>query len=143
MLIQPLLKVILIDDEPRDAALIKRCLDVSLPGMIEVTPAYPVTHAIALLEEWSRSPTLQSCNLILLDYFLGAENGIDVLKKIKGNPDLAMIPVVMVSGSWDKQIILDAITAGAAGWLRKDMTLRSKLTQLAEYWALCTPIPSK
>lgn len=58
-------------------------------------------------------------NMILLDYEMPDENGIEVLKKIRENPALLDIPVIFLTGVTDREKLLDAIAMKPQGFLLK------------------------
>lgn len=67
-------------------------------------------------------------DLILLDIMLPDGDGIDLLKKVKGNPKYKMIKVVPISNIDATAVINDAFASGADGYLIKNTILPSQLT---------------
>jgi CheY-like chemotaxis protein len=69
-------------------------------------------------------------DLILLDVFMPVMSGIDTLRQLKNDPVLESIPVIMVSGHHEKQVVLDCIMLGAVNYIVKPVdkeTLRAHL----------------
>lgn len=58
-------------------------------------------------------------NLILLDLEMPNLSGIEVLEKIKNNPKLEDIPIIIISSSEDKQKYSHVIKHGAVDFIRK------------------------
>ena len=58
-------------------------------------------------------------DLILLDIMLPKMNGIDVLTKLKLNPETKNIPVVLVTNLGQANIVKKAFELGAQGYLLK------------------------
>lgn len=58
-------------------------------------------------------------NLILLDYEMPEENGVEVLKKIRENEKLAQIPVIFLTGITDRQKLVEALVMKPQGYLIK------------------------
>jgi DNA-binding NtrC family response regulator len=56
-------------------------------------------------------------DIILLDYRLGSENGVDVLNQFKSQ--YPGIYVVMLSSYFDKQVVKEALESGAFDYLVK------------------------
>lgn len=56
---------------------------------------------------------------VLLDRRMPGMDGIDLLRRIKAEPRLAALPVVMQTASGDEQSILEGLTAGAYYYLTK------------------------
>ncbi|MDP2976349.1 MAG: response regulator, partial [Anaerolineales bacterium] len=54
--------------------------------------------------------------IVLMDIFLGAENGIDILRKMRQMPDLTKMKVVMSSGM---NLRDECLAAGANDFLLK------------------------
>lgn len=60
---------------------------------------------------------LDSCDVVLLDYYLNNENGIDILRKIKAkNPT---IPVIFLSGQEYVNVAIRSLKYGAFDYLEK------------------------
>ncbi len=62
-----------------------------------------------------------SPDLILLDIYLGNENGLDVLKRIQ--KDFSHIPVIMITGYSDVKIAIEAMKLGASDFLMKPLDI--------------------
>lgn len=58
-------------------------------------------------------------DLVLMDWNMPCINGIDCLRQIRANPVTANLAVVMVSSEALKERIVEAIQAGATGYLIK------------------------
>ena len=58
-------------------------------------------------------------DVILLDVLMPDMNGIEVLSKLKANPDWARIPVIMISGLTEMDAVIRCIAAGADDYLAK------------------------
>ncbi len=61
----------------------------------------------------------QQPDLVLLDLMLPKMSGVDVLKKIRAQPDLKQLPVVVFSNTYLTNIVQDAWKAGATKCLSK------------------------
>lgn len=62
---------------------------------------------------------LQGPKLILLDIMLPRMNGLDVLDKLKANPQTQKIPVVLITNLGQEEIIKQAAAKGAQGYMLK------------------------
>jgi two-component system NtrC family sensor kinase len=58
-------------------------------------------------------------DLMLLDYHMPGLNGVEVLEQIKSNPERNAIPVIMLTGVRERDIVQKSIQAGAAGFIIK------------------------
>ena len=113
-------KILIIDDDESLCYGLKR----SLGKYYEVFTAMDLEGAYILLKT-------ENFNLIFLDYSLGDENGLDVLKSIrKLTTD---IPVVMLTAHGSTELILDAIRAGAIDFLTKPAEIRHLIETIEKY----------
>jgi CheY-like chemotaxis protein len=78
----------------------------------------------ALVEEFDpvTSPPLDdkhaaSFDVVLLDYLLGKENGLDYLRRFRQNP--AFPPVIMLTAEGNERLAVSAIKLGAADYIPK------------------------
>ena len=58
-------------------------------------------------------------NLILLDFQMPGLNGLETLLRIKSDPDLHAIPVIMLTGASEKTLVQECIMAGAVDFIVK------------------------
>jgi CheY-like chemotaxis protein len=66
--------------------------------------------------------------LVILDKFMEGMNGIDVLKQIKDDPDLRILPVIMQTADTAPEKILEGIRAGAYYYLTKPFSAEKLLS---------------
>lgn len=75
-------------------------------------------------------------DLVLLDYMMPVMNGIDVLKVIRQDWQLAAIPVIMLTARAESEAVVAALAAGADDYVTKPIdfeVLRARVeTQLAK-----------
>lgn len=71
---------------------------------------------------------LNDCDVVLLDYYLNNENGIDILRKIKAqNPS---IPVIFLSGQEYVNIAIRSLKYGAFDYLEKSKLNFNKIMDI-------------
>ena len=80
-----------------------------------VLKSYGAEPAISLITE--KKP-----DAIVLDMMMPDLSGVDFLHRIRGNPDLADIPVIIVSARTLPQDIQAGLEAGASIYLTKPVT---------------------
>lgn len=84
-------------------------------------------EALELLAEHS-----QEVALILLDWNMPQMNGIETLRALKGRPDTAHIPVMMVTTESEGAAVVEAIRAGAAHYVTKPFTPQDLILRMME-----------
>ncbi len=73
----------------------------------------------------------QAFDLLMADWHMPQLDGMGLLKTVKANPSLKSMKVLMVTADDDQQHILEAILAGADGYLVKPVT-QERLQQKLE-----------
>ncbi|MCC7429642.1 response regulator [bacterium] len=58
-------------------------------------------------------------DLILLDYHMPKQNGLEILQKLKGNPEFSSIPVVMVTAETSSKTLSECLRNGAVDYIKK------------------------
>ncbi len=101
--------VLLVDDEPANL----HVLSATLKAECRIKTA---TNGAAALELAAREDRPQ---LILLDVMMPGMSGIEVLTRLRGNPDTRDIPVVIVSADTTEQTQIDGLEQGADDYLTK------------------------
>lgn len=81
---------------------------------LESVAAGETAEAVSILQQGS-------VDVILLDWHIGKESGIDLLKQIRGEMGLT-IPVIVFSGVEDQSKAGEALEAGANDFLSKPTT---------------------
>jgi CheY-like chemotaxis protein len=101
--------VLVVEDDEFQQKMLLRLLQQE---QVEVDAALTAAEADAAVRR--RTPSL-----ILLDYELPDGDGISWLLGIRSNPAWARIPVVMLTGNSDKQIVVTSMQAGASDFIVK------------------------
>ncbi len=82
-------------------------------------------------------PKLKGGNfdLLVTDWNMPGMQGIDLLKAVRADPELAHLPVMMVTAEQKKEQIIEAAQAGVNGYIVKPFTaatLKEKLDKIFE-----------
>jgi CheY-like chemotaxis protein len=72
-------------------------------------------------------------DLVLMDFVLPGDDGVALTEQIKAAPDLAAIPVVMVTGEARLDTLVRSMEAGAADFIVKPFTREALIAKLTKY----------
>ena len=101
--------VLIIEDEADAADLFAEMMRVSGFRVLKYTSSAP---ALAMM-------TAEKPDVVILDIMMPETSGLDVLRQMRHSPDLAGIPVVVVSAMSMPADIRSGIEAGASTYLTK------------------------
>jgi len=116
---------LVIDDDPVIQGLIK--------GILK-TIGLPIISAMNG-EEGLAKAREHKIQLILLDNEMPGVSGMDVLRRLKAEPELASIPVIMCTGAESNRFLSECFAAGAIDYLRKPFAsaeLRARVNAVLE-----------
>ena len=105
-------RVLIIDDHPLVRDGLRSVIAISFDN-IEIFEAAGLEEAVATLEKQ------ENFDLILLDLNIPDVRRLDGLKLLRDR--FPILPVVMVSGAFDRPIVQEALAAGAAGFIPKSL----------------------
>jgi chemotaxis family two-component system response regulator Rcp1 len=95
-------------------------------------------EAISYLLSRDSEADLEPPDIIMLDLNLPGKGGIEVLKEIKGNPDLKHIPVIILTTLDDEQNIESAYAVHANCYITKPVDFdrfSDVIRSTVNYWA--------
>jgi two-component system, chemotaxis family, chemotaxis protein CheY len=104
--------VLLVDDSSSIRAIIKKIIKVSGFDVGEFLDASDGQEAMAALNE-------TTVDIVLTDINMPNMNGLDLIARMKDNPYLADIPVVVVSTEGSEKMMAEAMALGAVGYVKK------------------------
>lgn len=102
-------RIILVEDEEDIAALIKLQAEVT---------GYKLHVEVDGINGY-RAVEREKPDLVILDIMLPGENGLDVCRKIKGNPDLKNIPIIILSAKGEELDVVLGLELGADDYISK------------------------
>ncbi len=137
----PLPSLLLVEDNPMDVDLALRAFRKrKLANHVEV--ARDGEEALAWIPRWEAGETRPA--VILLDLKLPKVDGLDVLRRLKGHPDLRGIPVVVLTTSAESADMHTAYQIGANSYIVKPVDF-DKFVEVAAhidlYWTLINRAP--
>jgi two-component system, response regulator len=137
--------ILLVEDSARDAELI---LDALEPHQVAKQVVHVRDGAEALDYLYRRGLFSTRSDgqpaLILLDLKLPKVNGLEVLRQIKGDPALKMIPIVMMTSSRQEQDLVRSYELGVNAYVVKPMKFQDfveAVKQVSGFWAVINEVP--
>jgi two-component system response regulator len=139
MSISNLRVILLVEDNPDDERLTLRALRRgNLANEIRI--ARNGEEALTLVFSLEPLPSV-----VLLDLKLPKVDGLEVLRRIRGNEKTRLLPVVILTSSSEERDIVESYNLGANSYVRKPVDFdqfTEAVCQLGLYWALINePLP--
>ena len=137
------ISILMIEDNPGDVRLTREILrDAKV-----INTLVSVKDGVEALDYLYRQAAYADAprpDLILLDLNLPRMSGLEILKKIKSDPDLKIIPVVILTTSQAEQDILAGYQAYANAYITKPVSLDqfNRIVQAIEgFWLEIVRLP--
>ncbi len=118
------MKILIVDDYPQMRMVLKAML--TRMGFKNLHEAEEGRTALAKLKK-------EKFNLVLADWNMPIMSGLDLLKKAKEDEELKDTPFLMIAAEAEKENIVAAVQAGAAGYIVKPLsanTLEDKIKRI-------------
>jgi len=109
-------RVLIVDDSSVMRKIIERALRQAGIEQLEVQEAATGSEALTILGA-------AKVDLILSDINMPAMDGLELLRQLQARKLASGVPVVMVTTESSEQHVVQAIAAGARGFLRKPFTV--------------------
>ena len=140
-------EIILVEDNPSDADLIKRSLNKNNVAnkILHLKDGQEVLDYLFGEGDWKGRKTANTPKVILLDLKMPKVSGIEVLRKIKSNEETKSIPVVILTSSKEDPDIKECYKLGVNSYVVKPVGFEefsSTVAQLGLYWLLINQQPS-
>jgi two-component system, sensor histidine kinase and response regulator len=119
-----LIQVLLVEDNPVDARLIRGLLDGELRPLFRLECVDRVRAALEFLQQ-------QSVQVVLLDLTLPDASGLQTFESVHRR--FPSVPIVILTGSEDEQLAVKAIESGAQDYLVKGHVDRQGLARALRY----------
>jgi two-component system response regulator len=138
-------RILLVDDSPRDTELAVTALEAHNLAN-EVVALRDGAEALDYLYrrgEFADRPHGDPA-VILLDLKMPKVDGIEVLRQIKSDPALRMIPVVVMTSSREEQDVLNTYELGVNAYVVKPVRFQSfveAVEQVGAFWAVLNEPP--
>lgn len=116
-------KVLIVDDEPFNIEVLEQALDGT---GYQVVTASNGQEALAKIQG-------EQPDLVLLDLMMPVMDGFAVLTKVKEDPMLRDIPIIIVSAENDSKSVVKGIKQGAEDYLTKPVDTAQFLKKVKEF----------
>ena len=137
------IRILLVEDNAGDVELIRDTLDQS-HVLLDLSVVVDGVHASDFLNRRGAYESAQRPDLILLDLNLPRRSGLEMLQEIKGDPQLRLIPVVILTSSEAELDIVRSYASGANCYVTKPVNLTA-LQQVVEsvksFWFTIVRLP--
>jgi CheY-like chemotaxis protein len=138
-------EILLIEDNPHDAELALRALK-----------KHALANKVQLLQDGAEALDFifgtdaegrinHRPKVILLDLKLPKIDGLEVLRRLKADPQTRSIPVVVMTSSQEEQDIIESYRLGVNSYIVKPVDFDKFAQSVAEmgfYWLLLNKVPS-
>jgi diguanylate cyclase (GGDEF)-like protein len=119
-------RVLLVEDNPGDARLVREALNEGAPDVFAVQVATSLQQALESL-----APPAEPVDVVLLDLSLPDSQGLETYRAI--HLQHPAVPVLVLSGLNDESIALKAVNEGAQDFLRKSRVDSELLPRAIRY----------
>lgn len=138
-------RILLVDDSPRDTEM-----------ALDALATYNLANEVVTLRDgaealdylYRRGPFAGRTNeqpaVILLDLKMPKVDGLEVLRQIKGDPDLKVIPVVMMTSSREEQDLVKSYHLGVNAYVVKPVGFHEfveAVKMVGGFWAMMNEPP--
>jgi CheY-like chemotaxis protein len=138
-------KILLVEDDPHDVELTLSALTENHLTN-EIVVARDGAEALDYLYRRGSYQSREARNpaVILLDLKLPKVDGLEVLKRIKADPDLKTVPVVMLTSSREEQDLVESYNSGSNAYVVKPVGFHDfaeAVRELGLFWTVINQPP--
>lgn len=140
--------IILVEDNPDDAELALHALKKNriANSLIHLKDGEEALDYIFCKGQYEKRNISDIPKVILLDIKMPKVDGLEVLKRIKADPIIRIIPVVLLTSSKEEKDILESYQLGANSYIVKPVNFDSfvkAVSDLGLYWMLLNHTPGQ
>ena len=136
-------EILLVEDNEDDIVIIQEELaDMKLATILNTVR--DGEEALAYLQRKGKYKVVRMPDLVLLDINMPKMNGCEVLERIRKEPRLQSLPVIMLTMSQREEDVVRAYAKGACSFIHKPVGLaqfRECLKLFGHYWTHVSQVP--
>lgn len=139
------LRVLVADDNEDHLFLTVRALRDVEGVVLEIDTVADGEEALDYLRQRNGFADRNKPHLILLDLKMPKVDGLEVLREVKGDPELSVIPTVVLTSSERPEDVQATYRLGGNSFVTKPTSssgLREGLRALGEYWTELVSLPT-
>jgi len=114
--------ILMVDDDP----IILKTMQSILKSDYKTVGVNSVDQALKFVEKVVP-------DIVLLDYEMPVKNGLFLLRRLRLNPAFNNVPIIMLTGNKDKEVVMESIQSGAQGYLTKPVNPISLKLRVRQY----------
>ena len=138
-------RILLVEDDPKDVELTLTALDEYnlANSVVVVSDGEQALDYLYYGGNFAQRPRGNPA-VILLDLKLPKIDGLEVLKKIKSDETLKMIPVVILTSSREERDLVDSYSLGVNAYVVKPLDFHefvNSVKELGMFWAVINEPP--
>lgn len=134
-LVDRTVNILLVEDDAVDVINVRRAFEKSN----ESSELHVAQNGIEALQMLRGGKVPGERRIVLLDLNMPRMNGIEFLRHVRSDPQLNLIPVVVLTTSEDERDRIEAFNLNVAGYLVKPVTFQDfaeLMATLHKYWSL-------
>jgi CheY-like chemotaxis protein len=138
--------ILLVEDNPSDIGLTQRALAKSRIAneMIVAEDGQEALDYLFAEGKYAGREVSETPALVLLDLKLPRVEGLEVLRRIRGDPRTRRLPVVILTTSKEEQDVAQSYDLGANSYIRKPVDFKQfveSVERLGLYWLVMNEPP--
>ena len=140
--------ILLVEDNPDDEALTLRAFrknNIRNPVHVARDGAEALDYLLGTGAHAGGGPSALP-QVVLLDLKLPKVDGLEVLRRMRADERLRLVPVVILTSSREEQDLVNGYRLGANSYIRKPvdfMQFNSAVNQLGLYWLVLNELPAR
>jgi two-component system response regulator len=147
MTVNHVVEILLVEDNPQDLELALRALrKANFSNHIQVARDGAEALDFIFCEGIHRERKIEDVpKVILLDLKLPKVDGLEVLKRIKGDPRTRAIPIVILTSSREQRDVVESYRLGVNSYIVKPVNFEgfaAAVRELGMYWLLLNQPPN-